>query len=419
MPSRPTPHAPRALRRINLAALFLLAAAATAGPANAQSYVPGRHPDWERRDPRQAGFDPAKLQAAIDFSIASESTTPRDLAVAHDMSFGREPRGEPVGSFRVRGPQSGIVVRGGYVVATWGDPDRVDQTFSVTKTFVSTMAGLAFDRGMIRSVKDPVRPYFAPVVLEDGDGEPGDQYGRRPKVLFESEHNRTITWDDLLRQTSDWEGTLWGKPEWADRPTGDPSTWMTRPRVPAGTVFEYNDTRVNVLALAVQNVWRRPLPEVLRDEVMDPIGASPTWRWLGYDNSWVALDGHMVQAVGGGGHWGGGMFLNAWDQARLGLLTLWKGQWGERRVFSEEWHRLSTTPGPANPGYGYMNYFLNTGKESLPSAPESAYTHRGNGANIIYVDPANDLVVVTRWIANPQLDRFIGMVLDALEGAVR
>lgn len=407
------------LCRITLAALLLLAGAATPVSVQAQGYVPGRHPDWERRDPRQAGFDPAKLRAAIAFSMASEATTPRDLAVAHDMSFGREPRGEPVGSFRTRGDQTGIIVRGGYVVATWGDPDRVDQTFSVTKTFVSTMAGLAFDREMIRSVKDPVRPYFAPVVLDDGDGEPGDQYGRRPKVLFESEHNRTITWDDLLRQTSDWEGTLWGKPEWADRPTGDPSTWMTRPRVPAGTVYEYNDTRVNVLALAVQNVWRRPLPEVLRDEVMDPIGASPTWRWLGYDNSWIALDGHMVQAVGGGGHWGGGMFINAWDQARLGLLTLWKGRWGERRIFSEEWYRLSTTPGAANPGYGYMNYFLNTGKESLPSAPESAYTHRGNGANIIYVDPANDLVVVTRWINNAQLDRFIGMVLDALGGAVR
>ena len=62
--------------------------------------------------------------------------------------------------------------------------------------------------------------------------------------MFESEHNATITWDDLLRQTSDWEGTLWGKPDWADRPSGDPDTWMTRDRHPSGTVYEYNDTRV-------------------------------------------------------------------------------------------------------------------------------------------------------------------------------
>ena len=86
-------------------------------------------------------------------------------------------------------------------------------------------------------------------------------------------------------------------------------------------MHEYNDTRVNVLALAALNVWRRPLPDVLREYVMDPIGASPTWRWFGYDNSWIVLDGQLVQAVGGGGHWGGGMFINAWDQARFGLLT--------------------------------------------------------------------------------------------------
>ncbi len=405
--------------RIPAVLLLLTAALATTRPAGGQTYVPGRHPDWERRAPEQVGFDPSRLRAAIEFSIASESTTPKDLLAAHHRSFGREPHGEPVGPFKVRGPQTGLVVRHGYIVAEWGEPDRVDQTFSVTKTFVSTMAGLALDRGMIRSVNDPVRSYFAPVVLADGDGEPGDQQGRRPKLLFESEHNRTVTWDHLLRQTSDWEGTLWGKPEWADRPTGEPSTWATRPRVPAGTVYEYNDTRINVLALSLQNIWRRPLPEVLRELVMDPIGASPTWRWVGYDNSWIALDGHLVQAVGGGGHWGGGMFISAYDQARLGLLTLWRGTWGDRQIFSEQWFRKATTPGPANKGYGYCNYFLNTDRESLPNAPASAFTHRGNGANIIYVDPENDLVVVTRWIDNSALNEFIGMVLDALDGAVR
>jgi len=172
--------------RLPVVILLLCAAFASGRPAGGQPYVPGRHPDWEHRTPEQVGFDPARLRAAIEFSIASEARTPRDLAEAHH------------------------------------------QTFSVTKSFVSTVAGLAFDRGLIRSVDDPVRPYFAPVVLDDGDGEPGDQQGRRPKLLFESEHNRTITWDHLLRQTSDWEGTLWGKPEWADPPTGDPSTWATR-----------------------------------------------------------------------------------------------------------------------------------------------------------------------------------------------
>ncbi len=123
---------------------------------------------------------------------------------------------------------------------------------------------------------------------------------------FDTPHNRTITWDDLLRQTSDWEGTLWGKPEWADRPAQNPAEWRTRPRKPAGTAYEYNDVRVNVLALAATNIWRRPLQEILRDSLMDRIGASRTWRWHGYDNSWINLDGQPVQIPSGGGHWGAG-----------------------------------------------------------------------------------------------------------------
>src|SRR5258708_19670915 len=88
----------------------------------------------------------------------------------------------------------------------------------------------------------------------------------------------------MLRQTSDWEGTLWGKPDWADRPEPNAAQWTTRPRHKPGTVYKYNDVRVNALALAALNVWRRPLPQVLKETIMDPIGASDTWRWFGYEN---------------------------------------------------------------------------------------------------------------------------------------
>jgi CubicO group peptidase (beta-lactamase class C family) len=231
---------------------------------------------------------------------------------------------------------------------------------------------------------------------------------------FDTPHNRTITWDHLLRQTSDWEGTLWGKPEWADRPTGEPSTWATRPRHAPGSAYEYNDVRVNALALAALSVWRRPLPEVLREHVMDPIGASQTWRWYGYDDSWVVLDGRLVQSVSGGGHWGGGMFISARDLARFGLLTLRRGRWGTRQLLSERWIALATTPTPAQPGYGFMNYFLNQDRAFLPSAPPTAFAHLGNGTNAVYVDPANDLVVVARWIERDALDGLVQRVLASI-----
>jgi CubicO group peptidase (beta-lactamase class C family) len=121
-----------------------------------------------------------------------------------------------------------------------------------------------------------------------------------------------------------------------------------------------------------------------------------------------------VQSVSGGGHWGGGMFIDAWDMARFGLLWLNRGQWDGRQVLPETWVDHATTPTPQNPEYGVMNWFVNRDRKLLPSAPAEAVAHLGNGANVIYVDPVNDLVVVARWIRRDQLDAFIGKVLGAL-----
>jgi CubicO group peptidase (beta-lactamase class C family) len=342
-------------------------------------------------------MDAARLRQAVDFAVAAETKAPRDLALNHRLSVAREPENAPIGPFKERGDATGLVLRHGYIVAEWGDPARVDMTFSVTKSFLSTVVGLAFDRGLIRDLGDRVRSYV-------------------PLPEFDSEHNRKITWDHLLRQTSDWEGTLWGKPDWADRPQGEPSTWVSRPRHEPGSVHKYNDVRVNVLALAALHVWRRPLPQVLREEVMDPVGASPTWRWHGYDNSWVNVDGVMVQSVSGGGHWGGGMWINAYDQARFGLLTLRRGRWRDRQVLSERWVALALTPTPAEPGYGFMNWYLNTGRKRLPPAPERSFAHLGAGANIVYVDPENELVIVARWIEDKAFAGVVERTLSALAG---
>ncbi|HSJ10714.1 MAG TPA: serine hydrolase [Longimicrobiales bacterium] len=430
----------RVARRSLAAALLPLLLVLPAAPLLAQApYVPGAG-SWEHREPAQVGLDAAGIRAAVQFALESEATAPRDLLENHLRSFGREPHGEAVGPFAVRGPASGIIVRRGYIVAEWGEPDRVENTFSVTKSFLSTTVGLAFDRGLIRDLDHPVRSYMAPVLalagspggpVAPGVVVPTTAMGTTPvepaargvayhamELLepFESEHNRRITWDHLLRQTSDWQGTLWGKPDWADRPRGDTVQWKQRARTEPGSAHVYNDVRVNVLALAALNVWRRPLPQVLKEYVMDPIGASHTWRWFGYDNSWVVLDGQLVQSVSGGAHWGGGMFISARDMARFGLLTLRRGKWGERQVLSEEWIRRATTPTPVQDDYGFMNYFLNTGKRRLPSAPEQAFVHLGAGQNMVYVDPVNDIVIVARWVSTSRaLDGIVQRVLASVQ----
>lgn len=373
--------------------------------------------EWQTKTPAEVALDSQTINEAIGFAKEHESKSPRNLETAHYQTFGREPFGDAVGPFGERGDPCGIIIRNGYIIAEWGDPLRVDMTFSVTKSFLSTVVGLAYDKGLINSVNDTVYNSIAPIhVYNSQTLSKGDNFGKPTLVnLFNTNHNRTITWNDLLRQTSDWEGTLWGKPEWADRPGPNPSEWTTRPRNKSGTVYEYNDVRVNVLALSILNVWRKPLPQVLKENIMDPIGASSSWRWFGYENSWIVLDGQLIQAVGGGGHWGGGMFINARDMARFGYLSLRRGKWNQAQLISDRWVSLALTPTPAQPTYGFMNWFLNTDKKFLPSAPEKAFVHIGNGTNMIYVDPDNDLVVVARWIDNSSMNGFIELVLKSIK----
>ncbi|HKC57891.1 MAG TPA: serine hydrolase, partial [Vicinamibacterales bacterium] len=309
-------------------ALALIAVAVASGAAaQTAPYYPGRF-DWQKHTPQQEGFDAAKLDEAIKFAIASDNPAPHDQAAVHEQSFAaNEPFDSILGPHSVRAPLNGLVIHHGYVVAEWGDTKKVDMTHSVTKTFLTTVVGLAWQKGLIHDITDKARDYM-PFGVD----------------LFEAPHNQPITWEHLLRQSSDWSGTLWGKPDWGDRPVGKPNEWANRPMYEPGTHFKYNDVRVNVLALAALQVWRRPLPEVLREEIMEPIGASSTWRWFGYENSWVDIDGRKVQSVSGGGHWGGGMFINAWDMARFGYLFLRNGKWNDRQIVSEKWIQMARTP---------------------------------------------------------------------------
>lgn len=383
--------------------------------AQVKSYFPVSG-NWESKTPTSFGIDSAIVNQAIQYAIENETKFPKNLWLSQAMQFGKEPFSDPIGPMESRGPAAGVVVYKGYIIAQWGNPNSVEMVNSVTKSMVSTVVGLAVDKGLIRSIQDKVYTYLPPIELVQ-DVAPLDQNPIAKTSFiypFETEHNQKINWEHLLRQTSDWEGVLWGKPDWADRPSEKSAEWTTRKRFEPGTVYKYNDTRVNALALAATTVWRKALPEVLREQVMQPIGASNTWTWTGYKNAWIVLDGKMVQSVSGGGHFGGGLFINAYDMARFGLLTLKKGNWNGKQIISEEWIKKATTPSAVNTGYGFMNYFLNTDRKMYPSAPATAYAHIGNGTNAIYVDPEHELVAVIKWMDDKSIDGFLKILLSAL-----
>jgi CubicO group peptidase (beta-lactamase class C family) len=377
-----------------LAALATLASCgAESSTAGAPPYVPGSGDAWEARAPEDVGMNSALLQQAVDYALAHETTDiPSDPGVYLRERFEGLPYQDIVGPTAERGGVNGIVLKGGYIVAEFGDTDREDMTFSVTKSYLSTVAGLAYADGLIGDLNAPIGES-----VTDG--------------TYASEHNAPITWHQLLQQRSEWEGTLWGKPDIADRRRGTDRELQT-----PGSFWEYNDVRVNLMAYSLLYLFRRPLPEVLRERVMDPIGASADWRWHGYDTSWTEIDGERMQSVSGGGHWGGGFIIDTRDHARFGLLALRDGMWGDRRLISSDWFTRATTPTEIQPNYGYM-WWLNTGQEQFPAAPASVFYANGAATtNVIYIDREHDIVTVTRWVDGAEhVNEFLRLVLASIE----
>ncbi|HMB63563.1 MAG TPA: serine hydrolase [Eudoraea sp.] len=367
------------------------------GIAQHEYYFPETHAQWEQKEPGEFKIDSEKLLKAVRFAEENEYSGSRDLRIAILKGFEREPFHTILGPTKKRGGPAGLVLRNGYIIAHWGDTRRVDMTFSVTKSFLSTVAGLAVDKGLIADTDDEVAHY-----IWDG--------------TFGGAHNGKITWTHLLQQNSDWSGELWGGKDWADRPPEDGGLddWKFRKLNEPGTVMEYNDVRVNVLAYALTHVWRRPLPVVLKEELMDHIGASTTWRWHGYDNAWTEIDGIQMKSVTGGGHSGAGIFISAEDMARFGLLFLNDGKWKSEQLISLRWIQKATTPSVPNVNYGFMWWLNKAGNRQWEGLSKNIYYAAGFGGNYIVIDRENDLVVVTRWLEPDKLGQFMQLVNASL-----
>jgi CubicO group peptidase (beta-lactamase class C family) len=370
------------------------------------AYVPGAAA-WDNGRAADAGLDAAGLQAAVDFALAHDSPWPKSLYHPDGRYVGQVEWNESgrwaevVGPVVPRGGPAGVILKGGRIIAEWGDTARPDMTFSVAKSYLALLAGLAVADGLIASVDEPLAatvegPWFA------------------------SAHNASVTWRHLLQQSSEWQGELWGKSDQIDhnRQTGigaDQSRKGQRRELSApGAHFEYNDVRVNLLAFCLLLRFGRPLPDILRERVMDPIGASRTWEWHGYSTSWTQVGGRRVQSVAGGGHWGGGMMISARDHARFGLLMARGGRWGKLQILPETWVRDIFSASPANPGYGYL-WWRNAGAARRPAASPSSVFAVGAGNNMIWIDPDHDLVTVLRWIAGAAVEGFMARLMAAVK----
>ena len=347
-------------------------------------------------------MDSRKLDQAVQFSVAHETPWTREITekwgIHHDDP---PPWNRLLGPVHARGPVSGTILVDGKAVTSWGDPDRPDLTFSIAKTYLALLAGVAHDRGLLPDVQEPV--------------------GKRVRGIgFDTGRNADVTWEHLLQQTSEWEGTVFGIPDQADRyrvlsfqggqakgKKGD-----ARPLHKPGTFWEYNDVRINQLSLALLHLFRRPIPDVFREAIMQPIGASNDWTWVGYDHAWIELDGKRIQSVPGGTHWGGGVSIGSRDQARIGQLMLDDGNAGGKQVISAEWMNRMRAPCAIAPYYGYLTW-LNHERRIFSRVPASSRFGIGAGTSFTWVEPERRMVLVVRWIDAEHANDFFGHVLEA------
>lgn len=347
-----------------------------------------------------------KFKEAIEFSQAHEIPWPRDPAAEPERwgvhHVDPPPYNRLRGPVHPRGGVSGVIRVRGKEVAAWGEPDRADQTYSVAKTYLALIAGIAHSHGLLDLAER----------VSD----------RLPGIRFDSEHNRAITWEHLLTQTSEWQGTCFGMPDQVEhyrhvahdpKPPGGKKGEL-RPLQKPGTYWEYNDVRINQLSLALLHLFKRPLPQVFLETVLQPLGGGQGFKWEGYDDAWVEIDGERMQSVPGGTHWGGGVTISARDQARIGQLLLDGGMHDGRQIVPRDWVNRMQMPNAVAPFYGLLTW-LNADGRMLADASRASWFMFGAGGHTVWIDPDHSAVVVTRWLDGEHSKGFVSRVSKALE----
>jgi CubicO group peptidase (beta-lactamase class C family) len=376
-------------RRLLAVPAFLLGVLASVLSAQqAATYFPPAG-TWQHKSPAAVGLDSVKLQQAVDYALANGSKWDFDKDQVRTF-------GTPLGPLpKSRAATNGIILRHGYIVAQFGDVKAADPVYSVAKSFLSTVAGVAVARGLIKNVNDPVAKY-----IHDGG--------------YDSPHNSKITWKNHLQQESEWEGVMWGKnADFVGHEQFGAGERKPREIHEPGTFYEYNDARINRFSLSLLRLFGTGVPDVLKTAIMDPIGASHTWQWVPYANSTVDIGGKKIGSVSGGTRWGGGLWIDSEDLARFGLLVLNHGSWNGKQLVPSQWFKDAVTPSEHGPDYGYL-WWLNTKKRQWPSAPASSFAALGNGSNTIWVDPEHDIVFVWHWYENRAMDGMLQRIVAAV-----
>ncbi len=290
----------------------------------------------QRAAPEQAGFDAELLTAALEF--ASHRNRFNVQVFRHNCLVGKGPNNAKTDN------------------VAWN-------VWSVTKSVVSLLAGIAWDRGLL-DLDAPIDKYL-------------------PPGLGDAAH-RAIQIEDLLTETSGMTvGVL------TEGITGvvpiDPHSAVQALAVPLdnppGTVFSYSQRNVDLLTFVIELAIGEPFQQFAQRELFDPLGI-------------LRSDYYWAKDRAGNTYGYAHLMIPPNDLAKLGLLVSNEGRWGADQLVSEEYLRMALTPSRPNPCYGYLFWLGPDCAESPSFMPPDMYMMAGLGLQNVFVLPSLDLMVV-------------------------
>jgi CubicO group peptidase (beta-lactamase class C family) len=251
-------------------------------------------------------------------------------------------------------------------------------SWSVGKSFTSTLVGLALADGRIKSLDDPVTDYLPELKGSGYDDVPiKDILEMSSGVRFTEEYNNGSS--DVNKM---WTQTMVRESE----TIADYARSLDRAEKP-GTRFVYRSIDTGVLGMLVRRATGQTLAHMLSNRIWQPLGMEHAATWL-------------TDHPGPGGMEAAFCCINATlrDYGRFGLLFLNRGQWNGKQVISARWIEQATNPQSRQvdyghlifgypPGYGYQWWLM-------PGGEDHPYSAEGVFFQFIYVDPAHRMVIV-------------------------
>lgn len=243
-------------------------------------------------------------------------------------------------------------------------PEEIQTVFSVTKSFVSALTGIAIAEGKIKSVNQPVSDFI-----------PEFSEGTLAKITISHLLNMTSglnesDYDDMAKLSLFYYAKDHHK-----------MARKLKSRFEPGTHFQYSSMCTQLLGMCLEQATGKHLEEYLREKIWEPMGMEVTGS--------ISMDrrGHAKAF--------GGLATTPIDLAKFGLMYLHGGKWNGKQIVPEEWVKLSSQRDTLNGrSSAYGNCFWQDTYPLEDAIHKTDFFAGGYRGQIIYVNPENNTVIV-------------------------